>query len=82
VLLSRPDAPLVACEVGDPAQRLVGTTELALRKTLYGHDYGSYWLDRRKFGPETGVTGLQNIAFAKARSRRTLPEDLRFRDGK
>jgi FkbM family methyltransferase len=67
-LLSRPDAPLIVCEVGDPAQRLVGITELDLRKTLYGHDYASYWLDGRKFGPETAVKGLQNIAFAKPRS--------------
>jgi FkbM family methyltransferase len=67
-LLSRPDAPLIVCEVGDPAQHLVGITELDLRKTLYGHDYASYWLDGRKFGPETAVKGLQNIAFAKPRS--------------
>jgi FkbM family methyltransferase len=67
-LLTRRDAPLIVCEVGDPAQRLVGATELDLRKTLYGHDYGSYWLDGRKFGPETAVKGLQNIAFAKPRS--------------
>jgi len=67
-LLSRPDAPLIVCEVGDPAQRLVGTTELDLRKTLYGHDYASYWLDGHEFGPETAVKGLQNIAFAKPRS--------------
>ena len=67
-LLSRPDAPLIVCEVGDPAQRLVGTTELDLRKTLYGHDYASYWLNGRQFGPETAVKGLQNIAFAKPRS--------------
>ena len=26
-LLSRPDAPLIVCEVGDPAQRLVGITD-------------------------------------------------------
>jgi FkbM family methyltransferase len=67
-LLSRPDAPLIVCEVGDPAQQLVGTTELDLRKTLYGLDYASYWLDGRKFGSETAVKGLQNIAFAKPRS--------------
>ena len=64
-LLSRADAPLIVCEVGDPAQRLVGTTELDLRKALYGYDYASYWLDGRKFGPETAIKGLQNIAFAK-----------------
>jgi FkbM family methyltransferase len=67
-LLSRPDAPLIVCEVGDPAQQLVGITELDLRKTLYGHGYDSYWLDGRKFGPETAVKGLQNIVFAKPRS--------------
>ena len=67
-LLSRPDAPLIVCEVGDPAQQLVGTTELDLRKALYGYDYASYWLDGRKFGPETAIKGLQNIAFAKPRS--------------
>jgi FkbM family methyltransferase len=67
-LLSPPDAPLIVCEVGDPAQRLVGTTELDLRKALYGYDYASYWLNGRKFGPETAVKGLQNIAFAKPRS--------------
>jgi FkbM family methyltransferase len=64
-LLSRLDAPLIVCEVGDAAQQLVGTTELDLRKTMYGHGYQSYWLDGRKFGPETPVKGLQNIAFAK-----------------
>ena len=64
-LLSRPDAPLIVCEVGDPAQKLVGITELDLRKTLYGHGYASYWLDGRKFGPEAAVKGLQNIVFAK-----------------
>jgi FkbM family methyltransferase len=67
-LLSRPDAPVIVCEVGDAAQKLVGTTELNLRKTLYGHGYDSYWLDGRKFGAETAVKGLQNIAFAKPRS--------------
>lgn len=67
-LLSRPDAPVIVCEVGDAAQQLVGTTELNLRKTLYGHGYASYWLDGRKFGPEIPVKGLQNIAFAKPRS--------------
>lgn len=67
-LLSRPDAPLIVCEVGDPAQKLVGMTELDLRKTLYGYAYASYWLDGRQFGPETAVKGLQNIAFAKPRS--------------
>jgi len=67
-LLSRPNAPVIVCEVGDAAQQLVGTTELNLRKTLYGHGYASYWLDGRKFGPETPVKGLQNIAFAKHRS--------------
>ena len=72
-LLSRADAPLIVCEVGDPAQRLVGTTELDLRKALYGYDYASYWLDGRKFGPETAVKGLQNIAFAKPRSRSVSP---------
>lgn len=67
-LLSRPDAPVIVCEVGNEAQQLVGITELDLRKTLYGHGYTSYWLDGRKFGPETAVMGLQNIAFAKPRS--------------
>lgn len=67
-LLSRPDAPLIVCEVGDAAQRLVGITELDLRRILYGHGYASHWLDGREFGPETAVGGLQNITFAKPRS--------------
>lgn len=53
------------CELGDPAQLLVGTTERDLRKSLYGHGYASCWLDGRKVGPETAVKGLRNMAFAK-----------------
>jgi FkbM family methyltransferase len=65
-LLSRPDAPLIICEVGDINQPYFGQREEDLRKQLYALGYRSFWIENfREFGPETQVHGLRNVLFSK-----------------
>jgi FkbM family methyltransferase len=68
-ILSRADAPVLICEVGDKAQRQFGKTEKDLRRLLYGYGYRSYFItDGRftKFDITTPVRGLPNILFTKS----------------
>ena len=66
-LLSRPDSPVILCEVYDVNQVRLQKSEKDLRAMLYAFGYRSYFMDkaRTEFGIETSIKGLANILFTK-----------------
>ena len=73
ILLARPDAPVILCEVAEAAQRAFQRSEGDLRRLLYQVGYHSFWPKKGfpELPPNEPVKGLHNVLFRKIVSQGT-----------